>query len=138
MATGQFRYTYTNAEGYDAVGFLNDPPSGQCINLPAPAAAEGAAATATVFLDADCSGDTSRSRRPQTPPTACSCAPSSSPNSRRLVTHRQQGPERRFTKTGVGSAGGTADGAEHDAAAASHLPCPKGLAVRGNPTPALG
>ncbi|MER5858215.1 hypothetical protein ABT131_21750 [Streptomyces sp900105245] len=58
MATGQFRYTYTNAEGYDPVGFLNDPPSGQCINLPAPAAAEGAAATATVFLDADCSGDT--------------------------------------------------------------------------------
>ncbi|MFD8376098.1 hypothetical protein ACFV2Z_36000 [Streptomyces sp. NPDC059688] len=58
MATGQFRYTYTNAEGYDAVGFLNDPPSGQCTNLPAPAAAEGAAATATVFLHADRAGDT--------------------------------------------------------------------------------
>ncbi|MGW2788138.1 hypothetical protein ACWC3X_44510 [Streptomyces populi] len=66
-ATGQFRYTYTTADGYDAVGFLNNPTSGQCINLPAPAATPGTAsrapqnrtdATATVFLDADCAGDT--------------------------------------------------------------------------------
>lgn len=66
-ATGQFRYTYTTAEGYEAVGFLNNPASGECINLPAPGATPGTAsrapqnrtdATATVFLDADCEGDT--------------------------------------------------------------------------------
>ncbi|GAA2730836.1 hypothetical protein [Streptomyces nogalater] len=66
-ATGQFRYTYTTAEGYDAVGFLNNPAGGRCVNLPTPAAAPGAVsrapknrtdATATVFLDADCEGDT--------------------------------------------------------------------------------
>nr|WP_208869018.1 hypothetical protein [Streptomyces glaucescens] len=66
-ATGQFRYTYTTAEGYEAVGFLNNPASGECTNLPAPGSAPGAAsrapqnrtdATATVFLDADCEGDT--------------------------------------------------------------------------------
>ncbi|MFJ3086766.1 hypothetical protein [Streptomyces sp. NPDC086838] len=66
-ATGQFRFSYTTEDGYDAVGFLNNPASGQCINL-APAASEpGSAsrapknhtnATATVFLDADCEGDT--------------------------------------------------------------------------------
>jgi hypothetical protein len=66
-ASGQFRYTYTTAEGYEAVGFLNDPPSGQCINLQGPASEPGSVsraprnrtdATATVFLDADCEGDT--------------------------------------------------------------------------------
>ncbi|MEU6667960.1 hypothetical protein [Streptomyces sp. NPDC046727] len=66
-ATGQFRYSYTTAEGYEAVGFLNNPASGECINLAAPGAAPGAAsrapknytdATATVFLDSDCNGDT--------------------------------------------------------------------------------
>ncbi|WP_246019060.1 hypothetical protein [Saccharothrix australiensis] len=66
-ATGQFRYTYTTDEGYDAVGFLNNPDSGECITLPTPAANPGVAsraprnrtdATATVFLDADCEGDT--------------------------------------------------------------------------------
>ncbi|MFI8951433.1 hypothetical protein ACIGO6_33605 [Streptomyces sp. NPDC053750] len=66
-ATGQFRYTYNTADGYEAVGFLNNPASGECINLPAPGSAPGAAsrapknytnATATVFLDADCEGDT--------------------------------------------------------------------------------
>ncbi|MEW2296425.1 hypothetical protein ABZ719_27650 [Streptomyces sp. NPDC006743] len=72
-ATGQFRYTYTTAEGYDAVGFLNNPESGTCINLPAPGAAPDAVsrapknrtdATATVFLDADCEGDTYYVLRP--------------------------------------------------------------------------
>ncbi|MFI8952746.1 hypothetical protein ACIGO6_40615 [Streptomyces sp. NPDC053750] len=66
-ATGQFRYTYTTADGYEAVGFLNNPPSGQCVNLQGPASEPGSAsrapknrtdATATVFLDADCEGDT--------------------------------------------------------------------------------
>ncbi|MER7491283.1 hypothetical protein ABT033_01275 [Streptomyces pharetrae] len=66
-ATGQFRYSYTTAEGYEAVGFLNNPASGACINLPAPGSAPGTTsrtpqnytnATATVFLDADCEGDT--------------------------------------------------------------------------------
>lgn len=66
-ATGQFRYTYTTTDGYEAVGFLNDPPSGQCINLQGPASEPGSAsrapknrtdATATVFLNADCEGDT--------------------------------------------------------------------------------
>ncbi|WP_437107619.1 hypothetical protein [Streptomyces flaveolus] len=65
-ATGQFRYTYTTADGYEAVGFLNNPPSGHCINLQGPASEPGSAsrapknrtdATATVFLDADCEGD---------------------------------------------------------------------------------
>ncbi|MGW4599239.1 hypothetical protein ACWEOA_28665 [Streptomyces sp. NPDC004457] len=66
-ATGQFRYTYTTADGYEAVGFLNNPPSGECINLQGPASEPGSAsrapknrtnATATVFLDANCEGDT--------------------------------------------------------------------------------
>ncbi|WP_331748807.1 MULTISPECIES: hypothetical protein [unclassified Streptomyces] len=66
-ATGQFRYSYTTAEGYEAVGFLNNPASGKCINLHGPASEPGSASrapknhtdtTATVFLDADCEGDT--------------------------------------------------------------------------------
>ncbi|CAL9643355.1 hypothetical protein [Streptomyces sp. enrichment culture] len=64
-ATGQFRYTYTTDEGYEAVGFLNHPDSGECIDLPTPHGAPGSAAraprnytdaTATVFLDTDCEG----------------------------------------------------------------------------------
>ncbi|MFJ2407208.1 hypothetical protein ACIOUE_38605 [Streptomyces xanthochromogenes] len=72
-AGGQFRYSYTTADGYEAVGFLNNPASGQCINL-APAASEpGSAsrapknhtdATATVFLGTDCEGDTYYSLKP--------------------------------------------------------------------------
>ncbi|MER7915609.1 MULTISPECIES: hypothetical protein [unclassified Streptomyces] len=65
-ATGQFRYVYTTAEGYEAVGFLNHPVSGECINLRGPGSEPGSAArapknrtdaTATVFLDPDCEGD---------------------------------------------------------------------------------
>ncbi|MEV7154359.1 MULTISPECIES: hypothetical protein [Streptomyces] len=65
-ATGQFRYTYTTAQGYEAVGFLNNPAGGECINLRGPASEPGSVsrapknrtdATATVFLDADCEGD---------------------------------------------------------------------------------
>ncbi|MFF8717475.1 hypothetical protein ACF07T_39655 [Streptomyces sp. NPDC015184] len=65
-ASGQFRYTYTTAEGYEAVGFLNNPVSGECINLRGPASEPGSFsrapknrtdASASVFLDADCEGD---------------------------------------------------------------------------------
>ncbi|WP_030338432.1 hypothetical protein [Streptomyces sp. NRRL S-1022] len=72
-ATGQFRYTYTTTEGYDAVGFLNNPPSGECINLQGPASEPGSPsraprnltdATATVFLSADCEGGTYYTLRP--------------------------------------------------------------------------
>lgn len=65
-ATGQFRYTYTTVEGYEAVGFLNDPASGECINLRGPSSEPGSVSrapknhtrsTATVFLGADCEGD---------------------------------------------------------------------------------
>ncbi|MEU5092009.1 hypothetical protein [Streptomyces sp. NPDC021356] len=72
-ATGQFRYSYTTAEGYEAVGFLNNPDSGTCINLTPPGSAPGSAsrapknrtdATATVFLDSDCEGDVYYTLRP--------------------------------------------------------------------------
>ncbi|MFE0423949.1 hypothetical protein [Streptomyces sp. NPDC058953] len=33
-ATGQFRYDYTTVDGYQASGFLNNPPSGECLDLP--------------------------------------------------------------------------------------------------------
>ncbi|MEU1472857.1 hypothetical protein ABZ434_32170 [Streptomyces sp. NPDC005761] len=66
-ASGQFRYSYTTADGYEAVGFLNNPASGQCINLATPASEPGTVsrapknhtdATATVFLGSDCEGGT--------------------------------------------------------------------------------
>ncbi|MFI0167581.1 hypothetical protein [Streptomyces sp. NPDC017095] len=65
-ATGQFRYSYTTAEGYEAVGFLNDPAGGECIDLHGPGSEPGSPgrapknrtdATATVFLAAGCEGD---------------------------------------------------------------------------------
>lgn len=72
-ATGQFRYTYTTTEGYDAVGFLINPPSGECINVQGPASEPGTPsraprnltdATATVFLAPDCEGETYYTMRP--------------------------------------------------------------------------
>ncbi|MEV7107624.1 hypothetical protein [Streptomyces atroolivaceus] len=72
-ATGQFRYTYETGEGYEAVGFLNNPRSGQCINLPGAGSDElppayapknVTDATATVFLNADCDGDVYYTLRP--------------------------------------------------------------------------
>ncbi|MFF4168095.1 hypothetical protein [Streptomyces sp. NPDC001741] len=66
-ASGQFRYSYTTADGYEAVGFLNNPTSGRCINLATPAAEPGSVsrapknhtdATAIVFLATNCEGDT--------------------------------------------------------------------------------
>jgi hypothetical protein len=78
-ATGQFRYTYDTAEGYEAVGFLNDPPSGACLNLQGPESVPGSPsrapvnrtnATATVFLDAGCQGDVYYTLRPGTQASA--------------------------------------------------------------------
>ncbi|MBW5420300.1 hypothetical protein GKQ77_01775 [Streptomyces sp. BG9H] len=74
-ADGQFRYTYLTEEGYEAVGFLNNPPSGQCINLhgvgsddlpPGHSPKNRTDATAVVFLNADCEGDVFFSLRPHT------------------------------------------------------------------------
>lgn len=74
-ATGQFRYTYTTGEGYEAVGFLNDPPSSECINLfgvgsddlaPGHSPKNRTDTVATVFLNADCEGDSYFSLRPHT------------------------------------------------------------------------
>ncbi|MEV7401977.1 hypothetical protein AB0N93_16500 [Streptomyces sp. NPDC091267] len=74
-AEGQFRYTYLTGEGYEAVGFLNNPPSGQCINLhgadsndlpPAHSPKNRTDSTAVVFADADCQGDVYFSLRPHT------------------------------------------------------------------------
>lgn len=74
-AEGQFRYTYATDEGYEAVGFLNNPPSEQCINLhgvgsndlaPGHSPKNLTDATATVFLNADCEGDAYFTLRPRT------------------------------------------------------------------------
>lgn len=72
-ATGQFRYSYQTADGYDAVGFINNPESRRCINIQG-ADSDGTSAayapknltdaTATVFLEADCMGDIFYSLRP--------------------------------------------------------------------------
>ncbi|WP_405390603.1 hypothetical protein OG596_23745 [Streptomyces sp. NBC_01102] len=72
-ASGQFRYTYGTDEGYEAVGFLSDPPSGVCVNLPGAGSDELPPAyapknltdaSATVFLSADCEGDIYYTLRP--------------------------------------------------------------------------
>ncbi|MGW7400155.1 hypothetical protein ACWGH7_27175 [Streptomyces cyaneofuscatus] len=74
-AQGQFRYTYLTGEGYEAVGFLNNPPSGQCINLhgvgsddlpPAHSPKNRTDTTAVVFANTDCQGDAFFSLRPHT------------------------------------------------------------------------
>ncbi|MFE9839081.1 hypothetical protein ACFYP4_28670 [Streptomyces sp. NPDC005551] len=65
-ATGQFRYDYVTAEGYQATGFLNSPPSEQCLDLPgvgqdnpqpAHSPKNRTDATATVFAEAGCQGN---------------------------------------------------------------------------------
>jgi hypothetical protein len=70
-ASGQFRYDYVTVEGYEATGFLNDPPSGQCLNLhgvgqenpePGYSPKNRTDAWATVFTDTDCEGDSFRLR----------------------------------------------------------------------------
>ncbi|MFD4033653.1 hypothetical protein ACFWVP_24875 [Streptomyces sp. NPDC058637] len=72
-ASGQFRYTYETDEGYEAVGFLNGPQSGACVNLPGAGSDELPPAyapknltdaSATVFLSADCEGDIYYTLRP--------------------------------------------------------------------------
>lgn len=72
-AEGQFRYTYMTSDGYEAVGFMNDPDSGTCIDIEGPGAEPGSAAyaprnrtdaVATVFLEAGCTGDAYYSLRP--------------------------------------------------------------------------
>ncbi|MFE7116078.1 hypothetical protein ACFU99_11730 [Streptomyces sp. NPDC057654] len=74
-AEGQFRYTYKTTEGYEAVGFLNDPRSGKCINLngvgsdtlpPGHSPKNRTDRTATVFLHANCAGGEYFSLRPHT------------------------------------------------------------------------
>ncbi|MEV4477760.1 hypothetical protein [Nonomuraea sp. NPDC049504] len=72
-AMGQFRYSYQTADGYDAVGFINNPQSRTCIDLQR-AGSDGTSAayapknltdsTATVFLEAGCRGDVFYSLRP--------------------------------------------------------------------------
>lgn len=65
-ATGDFAYTYVGLNGLNLRGELNDPNSRECINipetvgsaLPAFAPRNYTNATATVFLEADCDGDT--------------------------------------------------------------------------------
>ncbi|GGS88628.1 MULTISPECIES: hypothetical protein [Streptomyces] len=65
-ATGEFVYTYVGLNSVALRGVLADPESGQCINLPetvgsalpAHAPRNHTNSTATVFLDADCDGDT--------------------------------------------------------------------------------
>ncbi|MFJ4793912.1 hypothetical protein [Kitasatospora purpeofusca] len=65
-ATGDFDYTYIGTGGISVNGSLADPNSGECINIPetvgnnfpALAPRNFTNATATVFLEADCDGDT--------------------------------------------------------------------------------
>ncbi|AQT75682.1 MULTISPECIES: hypothetical protein [Streptomyces] len=65
-ANGEFVYTYVGLNGVSLRGALPDPESRVCITIPEtvdsalPAFAPGnfTDATATVFLDADCNGDT--------------------------------------------------------------------------------
>ncbi|WP_199272574.1 hypothetical protein [Streptomyces broussonetiae] len=63
-ATGSFQYAYTDPDGTRQEASLTDPASGQCVNLPevterpAYAPKNRTDATAIVFLDPDCEGDT--------------------------------------------------------------------------------
>ncbi|MEU9379197.1 hypothetical protein AB0D94_36340 [Streptomyces sp. NPDC048255] len=64
-ATGQFRYSYVTVEGNEVSGFLNDPPSGECVALPGVgqenpepghSPRNRTDAWATVFADTNCEG----------------------------------------------------------------------------------
>ncbi|MFD7667431.1 hypothetical protein [Streptomyces sp. NPDC059788] len=70
-ASGQFRYTYETVEGFEASGFLNNPHSGRCINLPGVglenpqpghSPKNRTDAWATVYTDTNCKGDSFRLR----------------------------------------------------------------------------
>ncbi|MFD4925781.1 hypothetical protein ACFWNE_31345 [Streptomyces goshikiensis] len=71
-AIGDFQYTYVGLNGVHLQAELNNPDSGQCINipetigsaLPALAPRNYTTAPATVFLDADCDGDVYRTLAP--------------------------------------------------------------------------
>ncbi|WP_411120376.1 hypothetical protein [Streptomyces sp. 058-1L] len=73
-AEGQFRYDFLTVDGYEVTGFLNSPPSGQCVNLPdvgqdnpqpGHSPKNRTDSQATVFSDSDCGGD-SFNLRPHT------------------------------------------------------------------------
>ncbi|MGW3115440.1 hypothetical protein [Streptomyces sp. NPDC001091] len=70
-ATGLFHYSYTTVEGYEASGFLRNPSSDTCVNLPGVgqenpepghSPRNGTDAWATVFTDTDCEGASFRLR----------------------------------------------------------------------------
>ncbi|MEV5550734.1 hypothetical protein AB0L35_32150 [Streptomyces sp. NPDC052309] len=70
-ASGQFRYDYVTVEGYEATGFLNDPPSDLCLNLPGVgeenpepghSPKNRTDAWATVYTGPNCEGDSFRLR----------------------------------------------------------------------------
>ncbi len=70
-ASGQFRYSYETVDGFEASGFLNNPPSDRCINLhgvgednpqPGHTPQNRTDAWATVFTGTDCEGDSFRLR----------------------------------------------------------------------------
>ncbi|MEU8437975.1 hypothetical protein AB0F18_34775 [Streptomyces sp. NPDC029216] len=66
-AVGEFQYTWVGLDGTSHVGFLLDPPSGECVTLPEVADAHASepahsprnrtTSTATVFTEPDCEGD---------------------------------------------------------------------------------
>ncbi|MBM9624398.1 hypothetical protein ACFQ60_00490 [Streptomyces zhihengii] len=70
-ASGQFRYDYVTVEGYEATGFLNNPPDSECINLPGVGQENPEPghtprnrtdSWATVFTDSNCEGESFRLR----------------------------------------------------------------------------
>lgn len=70
-ATGLFHYSYVTVEGYEASGFLRNPPDGQCVTLPGVdrdnpepghSPKNRTDAWATVFTGPDCEGDSFRLR----------------------------------------------------------------------------
>jgi hypothetical protein len=65
-ATGRFTYSYKTTGGYEVNGFLTNPQSRGCVNLPMAGSGGRSAAysprnltdaTAVVFREADCDGD---------------------------------------------------------------------------------
>ncbi|MER5402260.1 hypothetical protein [Streptomyces sp. NPDC002599] len=70
-ATGLFHYSYTTVEGYEASGFLRNPPNDTCVNLPGVGqenpepghSPQNRTDTwATVFAGTDCEGASFRLR----------------------------------------------------------------------------
>ncbi|MFG2622438.1 hypothetical protein ACGFXC_32940 [Streptomyces sp. NPDC048507] len=74
-AIGEFQYRYTDANGHHHIRALLDPAGQQCITLPevadpatmpADSPRNRTTASATVFAEADCEGDTYYTLRPLT------------------------------------------------------------------------